>query len=204
MNTKNTMNTMNSLRTILRPRACAGLQLQRVSPQLLPLRLSSTCHKSSSSSPPPTSIAFWQHAPTWRRAGVNTLRCLIGCSVGDFAAMWYLQTHHADLGMWPTIMGLAVASGLASSITLETFLLKLGKDRLPLREAARTAVGMSFISMVTMEVAENAVDYHLMGGVVAFDEPAFWGAALVSMGAGFLAPLPYNYLRLRKHGKSCH
>ena len=183
--------------------------------RLVGLRLSSTCHtsptcrKSSSPSPslpppPPASLAFWQHTPTWRRAGVNTLRCLAGCSAGDFAAMWYLQTHHAALGMWPTIMGLAVASGLASSITLETLLLALGKDRLPLRDAARTAVGMSLISMVTMEVAENAVDYHLMGGVVALDEPAFWGAAAVSMGAGFLAPLPYNYLRLRKHGKSCH
>lgn len=117
--------------------------------------------------------------------------------------MWYLQAHHADLGVWP-IMGLSVMSGLASSILLETLLLRLGRDRLPLKEAARTAVGMSFISMVTMEAAENAVDYHLMGGVVAFDDPAFWAAAAVSMGAGFIAPLPYNYLRLRKHGKSCH
>jgi hypothetical protein len=63
---------------------------------------------------------------------------------------------------------------------------------------------MSFISMLAMEVAENAVDYHLTGGVVAMNSPMFWAAAAVSVAAGFLTPLPYNYWRLRKHGVSCH
>jgi hypothetical protein len=27
---------------------------------------------------------------------------------------------------------------------------------------------------------------------------------VVSIGAGYMAPLPYNYLRLRKYGRSCH
>lgn len=63
---------------------------------------------------------------------------------------------------------------------------------------------MSFISMITMEAAQNAVDYHLTGGAVAFDSPAFWAAAALSMTAGYLTPLPYNYIRLRKYGKACH
>ncbi|KIH87089.1 hypothetical protein SPBR_05250 [Sporothrix brasiliensis 5110] len=146
--------------------------------------------------------------PTWRRAGVNTLRCLVGCSMGDFAVLWYLQMHHADWGMWPTIMGLAMASGLTTSVLLETVLLRFGRDGLSWGLAARTAVGMSFISMLTMELAENAVDYWLTSGGQAagytFGEPLFWAAAGVSMVAGFLAPLPYNYMRLRKYGKACH
>jgi hypothetical protein len=97
-----------------------------------------------------------------------------------------------------------VASGLTTSMFLETVLLHLGRDRLPWLAAARTAAGMSLISMLTMEAAENAVDFHLTGGVVAIDSPAFWSAAAVSMAAGFLAPLPYNYIRLRKYGKACH
>lgn len=63
---------------------------------------------------------------------------------------------------------------------------------------------MSFISMLTMEAAENAVDYYLTGGAVSFDSPAFWMAAVLSITAGFIAPLPYNYVRLRKYGKACH
>jgi hypothetical protein len=87
---------------------------------------------------------------------------------------------------------------------LETALLRLGRDRLPWMVAAKTAAGMSSISMITMELAENAVDYHLTGGLVQLDSPAFWGAAVLSVSAGFLTPLPYNYVRLRRYGKACH
>lgn len=89
-------------------------------------------------------------------------------------------------------------------MTLETTMLRLGRDRLPWRAAVRTAWGMSVVSMLAMEAAENVVDYHLTGGVVALDDPAFWIAAALSISAGFLAPLPYNYVRLRRYGRSCH
>ncbi|KAF3006465.1 hypothetical protein E8E13_003384 [Curvularia kusanoi] len=101
-------------------------------------------------------------------------------------------------------MALSMASGITTSLLLETTLLRLGQDRLPWTAAAKTAAGMSMISMVTMEAAENAVDLHLTGGMVQFDSPAFWGAAILSVAAGFLAPLPYNYIRLRRFGKACH
>ena len=87
---------------------------------------------------------------------------------------------------------------------LETVLLRLGRDRLPWALAARTAAGMSMISMITMEMAENAVEYYLTGGQVSLDSPAFWVAGIVAMAAGFVAPLPYNYARLRRYGKACH
>jgi hypothetical protein len=55
-------------------------------------------------------------------------------------------------------------------------------------------MGMSFASMLAMEGTQNLVDYHLRGGVVAFGSPRFWLAAALSMCAGFLVPLPYNYI----------
>lgn len=58
--------------------------------------------------------------------------------------------------------------------------------------------------MVTMEIAENVVDYHLTKGAVALGDPMFWTAAAFAMAAGFAAPLPYNYARLRRFGKACH
>lgn len=97
-----------------------------------------------------------------------------------------------------------MASGITTSIIVETILLRRGVDQLPWPMAARTAMGMSMVSMLAMETAENIVDYHLTGGVVDMGDPQFWMAAVVSMTAGYLAPLPYNYLRLRKYGKSCH
>ncbi|OJJ01857.1 hypothetical protein ASPVEDRAFT_130291 [Aspergillus versicolor CBS 583.65] len=151
----------------------------------------------------PLQRKFWTCRSTWRRAGINTLRCLIGCSIGDFSALWMLQTYFPALGMG-TIMAASMASGITTSIILETVLLRRGPDRLSWSMAARTAMGMSLVSMLAMEAAENLVDYHLTGGVVALDDPRFWMAAVVSVGAGFLAPLPYNYWRLRKFGKACH
>lgn len=106
-------------------------------------------------------------------------------------------------------MTLPMAAGLLTSVALETVLLRLGRDGLPSWSiAARTAVGTSFLSMVALEAAENVVDYWLTGaGQTAgcmFGESMLGAAAGASMVAGFMAPLPYNYLRLRKYGKACH
>ncbi|KEY71974.1 hypothetical protein S7711_07120 [Stachybotrys chartarum IBT 7711] len=158
------------------------------------------CHQSH---PSVRTTGFWSSASVWRRAMVNTSRCLVGCTAGDFSAMWYLQSFHPDLGM-SSIMAISMASGITTSLLLETTLLRYGRDRLTWPLAAKTAAGMSMISMLTMELAENVVDYQLTGGVIQFDSPTFWLAAGVSMLAGWLTPLPYNYHRLRKYGRACH
>ncbi|KAJ9218165.1 hypothetical protein DTO166G4_31 [Paecilomyces variotii] len=117
--------------------------------------------------------------------------------------MWFLQTYWPGLGMGMT-MPISMMAGLATSLLLETLFLRFGSERLPLVLAGRTALGMSLFSMLAMETVESIVDYNLTGGVVALDDPKFWLAAAVSMGAGWLAPLPYNYIRLRKYGVGCH
>lgn len=65
-------------------------------------------------SPQPLStlrLPFWSCRSTWRRAGINTLRCLIGCTVGDFSALWILQTYQPELGMG-NIMAISSGSSL--------------------------------------------------------------------------------------------
>jgi hypothetical protein len=70
---------------------------------------------------------------------------------------------------------------------------------MPLNLALKTAAGMSLISMVAMEAAMNLVDVAITGGakLTLFVVP-------IMLLAGFLAPLPYNYWRLKALGKSCH
>jgi hypothetical protein len=68
-----------------------------------------------------------------------------------------------------------------------------------LRAAFRTAIGMSLISMVSMEAAMNLVDVALTGGAVL----TWWVVPLMLI-AGYVTPLPYNYWRLKAHGKACH
>ena len=63
------------------------------------------------------------------------------------------------------VFALAMLNGLLASIALETFILRRGGMRLP--EAFRTAMGMSFISMLAMETAMNLTDYFITGGARA-------------------------------------
>lgn len=95
------------------------------------------------------------------------------------------------------------AAGISTSLALETVLLHRSM-KVPYISAFKTAMGMSFVSMLAMEMAENIVDWHLTGGQVLLQDPKFWLAACASAGAGYLVPLPYNYWRLRALGKACH
>ena len=134
------------------------------------------------------------------RSAKNTLGCLVGCAMGDLGAIYLFQLHYAPKGipreLWNMVWIVAMSSGIMTSVILETIILwkQLGP-----KEAFRTAIGMSMISMLLMEVAMNVVDYGMMG------EPAITLSILpFTLGAGFLAAWPYNYWRLKKHGKCCH
>ena len=94
-------------------------------------------------------------------------------------------------------MILAIINGLITSIILETIILI--KQNFNFKDALKTAFGMSFISMVSMEVAMNLTDYLLTGGAMLT-----WWVVPIMLIVGFLTPWPYNYWRLKKFGISCH
>jgi hypothetical protein len=137
----------------------------------------------------------WLCRHTWKEAAANTSWCLLGCSIGDFGTILFFQL--TGIG-WPTlaIMTLAIINGLLTSIALETFILSRKMD---LNAAFKTAIGMSLISMIAMEAAMNIVDVAVTGGAML----NFRVIPLMLL-AGFLAPLPYNYWRLKALGKACH
>lgn len=137
----------------------------------------------------------WTCRHTWRRASVNTLWCLVGCSIGDMGTILFFQVTGIP---WPTmaIMALAIVNGLLTSIALETIILS---RQMVFKLAFKTAIGMSLISMISMEVAMNYIDYLFTGGarLTLWVLPLMWFA-------GFITPLPYNYWRLKALGKACH
>ena len=137
----------------------------------------------------------WRCRHTWRTASVNTMWCLIGCAIGDFGTIAYFQISGIA---WPTtaIMALAVMNGLITSIILETIILT---RQMAFGLALKTALGMSLISMISMEVAMNLVDVWLTRGAVLT-----WWVIPIMLAAGFITPLPYNYWRLKALGKACH
>lgn len=132
----------------------------------------------------------------------NTFNCLIGCSIGNFLVLFYLQMEKPHLSMHAQML-LAVAAGLATSVALETLILTV-KEKFGWSNAFRTALSMSFISMLAMEIAETLTDVALTNGRVDLSSAWWWFALVVSLFVGFLAPLPYNYWKFKKHGVSCH
>ena len=137
---------------------------------------------------------FWSCKHTWKRSANNTKWCLIGCAIGDFGTIALMQ----DSGYSTMfIFTLAMFNGILTSIILETILLM--RQSMALKLAFKIAVGMSLISMISMELAMNLVDYLITGGAVFM-----WWVLPISLFFGFITPWPYNYWRLKKFGKACH
>jgi len=137
----------------------------------------------------------WYCYRTWKISSKNTLWCLLGCSIGDLGTILFFQVTNFD---FPTlnIMILAIINGLITSVLLETFILRY---QMSFYLALKTALGMSFISMIAMETAMNLTDYLFTGGAYL----TLKSLPLILI-AGFIAPLPYNYWRLKYLNKSCH
>ena len=143
-----------------------------------------------------TSTFDWSCKHTWKTSAKNTLWCVIGCSIGDFGTILFFQLSKIPLPILG-IMTLAIINGLITSITLETIILM--KQDFKFQNALKTAMGMSFISMVSMEIAMNLTDYLLTGGAMLT-----WWVIPIMLIVGFLTPWPYNYWRLKKFGIACH
>ena len=143
-----------------------------------------------------SSIKFhWRCIHTWRTSIKNTLWCLLGCSIGDFGTILFFQLNNIQ---WPTlnIMIFAIINGLITSIILETIILA---NQMELKQAFKTALNMSFLSMIAMEISMNAVDWMIVGSA-----KLIWWVVPIMLIAGFIVPLPYNYWKLKKYKISCH
>ena len=145
----------------------------------------------------------WSDGDVWRKSANNTKWCLIGCSIGEFAtlgyyqwAQWPLEVAVGTTFFWFLVV-LPLINGLATSVALETVLLMRGQ--MDFSSALSTAFGMSFISMLGMEIAMELTDWFLTGGI-----GMTWWVIPPMLFVGFLTPWPYNYWRLKKYGQACH
>ncbi len=138
----------------------------------------------------------WSCKYTWIKSAKNTSWCLLGCAIGDFGTILFFQLTQIPFHILG-IMVLAIINGLITSVILETIILM--KQNLNFSKAFKTALGMSFISMISMETTMNLTDYFLTGGAILT-----WWVVPIMLLVGFLTPWPYNYWRLKKFGVVCH
>ena len=138
----------------------------------------------------------WSCKHTWSRSAKNTSWCLLGCSIGDFGTILFFQLTQIPFPVL-AIMTLAIINGIITSIILETIILL--KQNFSFKNAFKTAVGMSLISMISMEASMNLTDYLLTGGAMLT-----WWVVPIMLAVGFVTPWPYNYWRLKKFNQACH
>ena len=138
----------------------------------------------------------WKCRNTWNKSAKNTAWCVLGCSIGDFGTILFFQISEIFFPVM-AIMILAIINGLITSIALETIIMM--KQNFSFKNAFKAATGMSFISMIAMEVAMNLTDYILTGGAILT-----WWVIPIMLIVGFLTPWPYNYYILKRYNKSCH
>ena len=143
-----------------------------------------------------TTTFDWSCKNTWNQSAKNTAWCLLGCAIGDFGTILFFQLTKIPFATL-AIMVLAIINGLITSIILETIILI--RQNISPMNAFKTAMGMSFISMISMEIAMNLTDYLFTGGAILN-----WWIIPIMLGVGFVTPWPYNYWRLKKFGINCH
>jgi len=94
---------------------------------------------------------------------------LIGCAIGEFGTLAYFGYSGItnDIVMyssiWYAFAILPLINGLITSVLLETIILI--KADFDFTNALKTALGMSFISMLMMEIAMEITDLLFTGGI---------------------------------------
>ena len=132
----------------------------------------------------------WSSKDTWKRSAKNTAWCVLGCSIGDFGTILFFQLTQISFPVM-AIMILAIINGLITSIILETIVMMT--QNFSFIKAFKAAIGMSFISLVGMEIAMNLTDYLLTGGAALT-----WWVIPIMLIVGFFNSVAFQLLGIKK------
>jgi len=123
-----------------------------------------------------------------------TLHCLTGCAIGEIAGL-----------VIGTAVGLSNASTIALSIALAFLfgyslsLLPLLNAGLPLRNALVVVLAADTLSILTMELVDNAVMAAIPGAMNAgLVNVTFWIGMMISLAVAFVAAFPVNRILLKR------
>jgi hypothetical protein len=123
-----------------------------------------------------------------RLAVSATLHCLTGCAIGEVLGMvlatWW------GWGDWPSVaLAVVLALFFGYALTVGPVL----RSGLPVRQAAKVALAADTLSILVMEVMDNAIVLTVPGAMEAgLAELLFWGSLALSLIVAFLVTVPVN------------
>jgi hypothetical protein len=125
---------------------------------------------------------------SWSTAASATLHCLTGCAIGEVLGMvlgtWW------GWGTWATVaLAVALAFFFGYLLTV-TPVLRAG---LPFGAAVKVALAADTVSILVMEVVDNAVMVYVPGAMDSgLGSWLFWGALAFALVVAFVVTLPVN------------
>ena len=127
--------------------------------------------------------------PALTRLAVSaTLHCLTGCAIGEVLGL-VLATWWG----WADAPSIALAVALAFVFGYALTIAPVLRSGLPLRRALAVAFAADTVSILTMEVVDNAIMLAVPGAMAAgLLDPLFWGALAVALAIAFAVTVPVN------------
>lgn len=133
---------------------------------------------------------------SWAAARQATLHCLTGCAIGEVLGM--------VIGTWlglPDLATVALAVALAFFFGYLLTVRVVLRSGLTLRRAVQVALAADTVSILVMEVVDNAVMLGVPGAMEAgLASLLFWGSLAGALAVAFVVTLPINRV-LMSRGK---
>jgi hypothetical protein len=123
-----------------------------------------------------------------RSAISATLHCLTGCAIGEILGMalatWWGWSNGRSIAL-----AIVLAFGFGYGLTISAVL----RAGLSPRQAIGVALAADTVSILSMEIMDNAVILAVPGAMEAgLADLLFWGSLAVSLAAAFLVTVPVN------------
>jgi uncharacterized protein DUF4396 len=137
-------------------------------------------------------MAHHHHQPAGadltRTAISATLHCLTGCAIGEVLGMAL-----ATWWGWSDAASIALAVVLAFAFGYALTMAPVLRSGLTLRAAVKVALAADTLSILTMEVVDNAVLLAVPGAMDAgLGSVLFWGSLAFALAVAFVVTVPVN------------
>jgi len=141
-----------------------------------------------------TSTSHMSTSSLWSQAVSATLHCLTGCAIGEVLGL-VLATWWG----WPTVPGVALAVVLAFVFGYGLTASSVVRAGLGWRQALSVALAADTLSILTMEIVDNAFVLAVPGAMDAgLGDVLFWGSLAASLAIAFVVTVPVNRALIRR------
>ena len=131
----------------------------------------------------------WIMSESWKMAVSATLHCLTGCAIGEVLGM-VLATWWG----WSTLPSLVLATALAFFFGYLLTFRSVRRAGLGFGAAVRVALAADTVSILTMEVVDNAFLVLLPGAMEAtLTSALFWWSLAAALAIAFVVTVPVNH-----------